>query len=83
MDIASWKQDGYVRRNLTTPVIDGRRVLFGDRFGSLSSLAFDDGRTLARVSAGSTAFASAPVVDRGVAFAQTIGGDVIAVALPR
>ena len=39
-----WKQDGFVRRGLTAPVIAGQRVLFGDRFGNCTVVSRDDDR---------------------------------------
>ena len=78
---SSWRVDGYVRRGLQAPVIEDRQILLADRFGAISSLSLDDGRTLARVQVGSTPLASAPVVVGDIAFAQSEGGDVIAIRL--
>ena len=46
---ALWKQDGFVRRGLTAPVMLDGRVLFGDRFGNFSVLSLTDGSPLARL----------------------------------
>ncbi|MGE3922230.1 MAG: outer membrane protein assembly factor BamB [Lautropia sp.] len=77
-----WKQDGYVRRGLTAPAVDGERVLFGDRFGNLTALSLADGTPLARLTLDGTPFASAPAIVDGVAYAQTVGGTVAAIAIP-
>lgn len=78
---AAWKQDGYVRRGVTTPIVADDRVLFGDRFGSLSLLSLADGVTLARLPLDGTPFASPPMIVDGIAYAQTVGGTVAAVAI--
>lgn len=77
-----WRQEGYVRRSLTQPVIAaGGQLLFGDRFGHLSVLSMDDGRTLARIEIDDTAFATPPVVADGTAYIQTLDGTIAAIAL--
>lgn len=77
-----WRQEGYVRRALTQPVIaSGGRLLFGDRFGHLSVLSMEDGRTLARIEIDDTAFATPPVVADGTAYVQTLDGTIAAIAL--
>jgi outer membrane protein assembly factor BamB len=78
---AIWKQDGYVRRTVTAPVIVDERVLFGDRFGSLNVLSLADGSPLARLVLDGGAPASVPVVAGDVAYVQTLGGTVTAVAI--
>ena len=77
---ALWKQDGYVRRGLMAPVLLDGRVLFGDRFGNLSVLSLADGSSLARLDL-DDAPSSAPVVAGDVAYVQTLGGAVVALAL--
>jgi outer membrane protein assembly factor BamB len=76
---AIWKQDGYVRRSLTAPVIVGERVLFGDRFGSFIVLSLADGTPLARLVLDGGEPTSVPVVAGGMAYVQTVGGTVTAV----
>ncbi len=77
-----WRQDGYVRRGLSAPVIaPNKRLLFGDRFGNLSVLSMDDGSTLARIEIDDTAFATPPLVVDDTAYVQTLDGTVAAVAL--
>ncbi|MBA3479431.1 MAG: outer membrane protein assembly factor BamB, partial [Lautropia sp.] len=78
---ALWKQDGFVRRGLTAPVIAGQRVLFGDRFGNFSVLSLGDGSPLARLSVNGTAPASAPVAVGDMVYIQTLGGTVAALPL--
>lgn len=76
-----WKQDGFVRRGLGAPVIVDERVLFGDRFGSLIVLSLADGAPLARLPLEGGTPASTPVVLDGVAYVQTLGGSVTALAI--
>lgn len=78
---AVWKQDGYVRRTLTAPVIVDERVLFGDRFGSFIVLSLADGSPLARLTPDGGVLASTPVVADDVAYVQTLGGTVTALAI--
>lgn len=76
---ALWKQDGYVRRGLSAPVIVDDRILFTDRFGSLIALSLADGAPLAQlVLAGGKATAPPIVADEAV-YIQTLGGRLIAV----
>lgn len=77
-----WRQDGYVRRRLTAPVVaDGDRLLFGDAFGRLSVLSMTDGRTLARIDIDDSPFATPPLVADDVIYSQTLDGTVAAVSL--
>lgn len=77
-----WRQDGYVRRGLTAPVIvSGRRLLFGDRFGTLSMLSMNDGQTLARVEIDGSPFATPPLAAGDAAYVQTQDGTIAAIAL--
>jgi outer membrane protein assembly factor BamB len=78
---ASWKQDGFVRRGVTAPVIVDGRVLFGDRYGSLSVLSLADGSPLARLTPGRSAPASAPVVVGDMVYVQTLAGAVVALPI--
>ena len=75
---ALWKQDGFVRRGLTAPVLVNNRIFFGDRFGSLHVLSLTDGSPLARVALSGGAPASAPVAADGTIYVQTLGGTVVA-----
>jgi outer membrane protein assembly factor BamB len=77
---AVWKQDGYVRRGLSAPVIVNDRVFFADRFGSLIVLSLGDGSPLARLVLEGGAAASAPIAAGDTIYLQTLGGRVIAVA---
>lgn len=77
-----WRQDAYVRRGLTAPVIiPGKRLLFGDRFGHLSVLSMSDGSTLARIEIDDTAPASTPLVVDDTAYVQTLDGTIAAIEL--
>jgi outer membrane protein assembly factor BamB len=76
---ALWKQDGFVRRGLTTPVLVNDRIFFGDRFGNLSVLSLADGSSLARIALSGGAPASAPEVVGTTVYVQTLGGAVAAV----
>lgn len=77
-----WRQDGYVRRAVGTPVITpGKRLLFGDAFGKLSVLSMNDGKTLARIDVDDTALATPPVVVDDTAYVQTLDGTIAAIAL--
>jgi outer membrane protein assembly factor BamB len=78
---ALWKQDGFVRRGLTSPVLVNDRIVFGDRFGSLSVLSLSDGAPLARLALDGGAPASAPVAVGGRVYVQTLGGAVAALAV--
>ncbi|MDO5103815.1 MAG: PQQ-binding-like beta-propeller repeat protein [Lautropia sp.] len=78
----AWRQEGYVRRRLTAPVVaDQDRVLFGDSYGRLTVLSLADGRTLAGIDLDDSAFATPPRVDDGMAYVQTLDGTVAAVTL--
>lgn len=77
-----WRQEGYVRRGLSAPVIaPGRRLLFGDRFGNFSVLSMSDGTTLARIEIGGTGLATPPLVAGDTAYVQTLDGTIAAIAL--
>ena len=77
-----WRQEGYVRRGLSAPVIaPGGRLLFGDRFGNFSVLSMSDGTTLARIETGGTGLATPPLVAGDVAYVQTLDGTIAAIAL--
>lgn len=76
---AVWKQDGYVRRSFSAPVIVADRVLFTDRFGSLVVLSLADGSTLGRLSLEGGNATGAPVLDDAVAYVQTVGGSLSAI----
>lgn len=77
-----WRQEGYVRRRLTAPVVaDQDRVLFGDSHGRLSVLSLTDGRTLAGIDVDDSAFATPPRVADGIAYVQTLDGTVAAIEL--
>jgi outer membrane protein assembly factor BamB len=76
-----WKQDGFVRRSLSAPVVVAERVLFGDRFGSFIVLSLADGSALARLVLDGGVATSAPVIAGDMAYVQTIGGTVSAVAI--
>ena len=77
-----WRQEGYVRRSLTAPVIiPGKRLLFGDRFGNLSILSMNDGKTLSRIEIDDSALATPPVVVDDTAYVQTLDGTIAAIAL--
>lgn len=78
---AVWKQDGYVRRGFSAPVIVDDRVLFVDRFGSLVVLSLADGSSLGRVVLDGGNATGAPVVDDGTAYVQTVGGSLSAIRL--
>ncbi len=78
---ASWKQDGFVRRGLTAPVLVDGRVVFGDRYGNVSVLSLADGSALARIDVGGKAPASTPVVVGNTVYLQTIGGTLAALPI--
>jgi len=75
---ALWKQDGFVRRGITAPVIVNDRIFFGDRFGNLSVLSLADGSPVSRIPLNGGAPASAPVVVDDIVYVQTLGGAVAA-----
>ncbi|MGE0310697.1 MAG: outer membrane protein assembly factor BamB [Lautropia sp.] len=87
-----WKQDAYVRRVMSAPVeVDGR-LLLTDRFGSLHVLDAANGAPLARVEADGSGFTGRPVLPTATgvtragdgaafAYAQTVGGSLVAVPL--
>ena len=76
-----WKQDAFVRRGLTAPVVVDRRLVFGDRYGNLSVLSLADGSPLARIELGGKAPASTPVVAGDTVYLQTLGGTVAALPI--
>ena len=77
-----WRQDGYVRRGVSTPVIvPDKRLLFGDRFGNLSLLSMNDGQTLARIEIDDSALATPPLLAGDEAYVQTQEGTIAAIAL--
>jgi hypothetical protein len=77
-----WRQDGYVRRGVSAPVIvPDKRLLFGDRFGNLSLLSMNDGQTLARIEIDDSALATPPLLAGDEAYVQTQEGTIAAIAL--
>ncbi len=76
-----WRQDGYAWRVMTRPALIGDYVVFGDRYGSINVLAAGDGRPLARHSPDGKAITADAVVDRRIAYFQTVGGTVAALPL--
>ena len=75
-----WKQDGFVRRGLTAPVLLDGRVVFGDRFDNVSVLSQADGSPLARFELDGPP-ASTPVAAGDTIYFQTLGGDVAALPM--
>jgi outer membrane protein assembly factor BamB len=75
---AIWKQDGFVRRGLTAPVLLDGQVLFGDRFGNFNILSLVDGKPLARIALKDGPPASTPTVMGDHVYIQTLGGTVAA-----
>ena len=78
---AIWKQDAFVRRGITAPILVERRVVFGDRYGSLSVLSLADGSPLARLELGGKAPASAPFAVGNTVYIQTLGGTLAALPI--
>lgn len=78
---AIWKQDAFVRRGVTAPILVERRVVFGDRYGNLSVLSLADGSPLARIDLGGKAPASAPVAVGDTVYVQTLGGTLAALPI--
>jgi outer membrane protein assembly factor BamB len=76
-----WRQDAYVRRAMTRPVLVGDYVVFGDRAGSIHVLAAGDGTPLARLSPDGKAITAAAVMSQRVAYFQTAGGSLVALPL--
>ncbi|HXH03510.1 MAG TPA: outer membrane protein assembly factor BamB [Candidatus Competibacteraceae bacterium] len=70
-----WKQDGLKGRRLSTPVVQGEYVVFGDFEGYLHWLSRDDGRMVGRVRADGAGIAALQVVD-GVLYALGRGGSL-------
>ena len=78
---AVWKQDAFVRRAVTAPLLSERRVVFGDRYGNLSVLSLADGSPLARIELGGKAPASAPLAVGDTVYIQTLGGTLAALPI--
>ncbi len=76
-----WRQDAYVRRAMTRPVVVGDYVVFGDRAGSVHVLAANDGTPLARVSPDGKPITAAAVLSQRTAYFQTAGGSLLALPL--
>jgi outer membrane protein assembly factor BamB len=76
-----WRQDAYVRRAMTRPVLVGDHVVFGDRAGSVHVLSANDGTPLARLSPDGKPITAAAVVSRRVAYFQSAGGSLLALPL--
>jgi outer membrane protein assembly factor BamB len=76
-----WKQDAFVRRGLTAPVVANQRVVFGDRYGNVNVLSLAAGSPLARIELGGKAPASTPVVVGDTVYLQTLGGTVAALPI--
>lgn len=57
-----WSIDKLQHRKLTTPLLLGRSVVFGDDFGVVHLLSKTDGQALARLTTDNSGVASAPVM---------------------
>ena len=76
-----WQQDGFARRNMSAPAVQGNYAVVGDYQGYLQWLQLQDGKLVARMRMGSTPIVSQPVVSDGVLVAQDASGRVAAFRL--
>jgi outer membrane protein assembly factor BamB len=78
----TWKQEGLLRRMLTTPVIQGEYAVVGDLEGYLHWLKLDDGQIAGRVRVQSAVLRGSPVItSNGVLLAMTTEGQLAAYQL--
>lgn len=78
----TWKQEGLLRRMLTTPVIQGNYAVVGDFEGYLHWIKLDNGEIAARVRVQSAVMRGTPVISsEGVLYALTTEGELAAYKL--
>jgi len=78
---AMWQQPALLRRDPTSPVVQGDYAVVGDFDGYLHWMKLSDGALAARLRASRDALRGAPVVSDGVLVVQSIDGDVSAYRL--
>ena len=79
---AVWKQDALLRRQLTTPVVQGDYVVVGDLEGYLHWLRLSTGEIVGRTRLGKDALRGTPQVSpEGVLYALNTEGDLAAYQL--
>jgi outer membrane protein assembly factor BamB len=79
---ALWKQDALVRRQLTTPVLQGEYVVVGDLEGYLHWLRLSTGEIVGRARVGKDPLRGTPQVSpEGVLFALNTDGELAAYQL--
>jgi outer membrane protein assembly factor BamB len=78
----TWKQEGLMRRMLTTPVIQGEYAVVGDLEGYLHWLKLDNGEIAGRVRVQRAVLRGTPVItSTGVLLVMTTEGDLAAYQL--
>ncbi len=77
-----WRQEQLARRDLSAPAVLGGYVIVGDYQGYLHVLDKTDGRPQGRIKLSGGSIRSAPLVDEGVAYIVTQGGNIAAVTIP-
>jgi outer membrane protein assembly factor BamB len=76
-----WKQQGLVRRGLTTAVVQGAYVVLADKEGYVHWLDSNTGDIKGRMSAGKSVRGSPVVSDDGIVFVQSTDGKLTAFGL--
>ena len=76
-----WQQNGFARRNVSAPAVQGNYAVVGDYQGYLQWLQLQDGKLVARMRMGSKPIVSQPVVADGVLVAQDASGRIAAFRL--
>jgi outer membrane protein assembly factor BamB len=76
-----WKQTGFVRRGLTTAVVQGAYLVLADKEGYVHWLDSNTGDIKGRMSAGKSVRGSPVVSDDGIVFVQSTDGKLTAFGL--
>lgn len=72
-----WTVERYKHRKLTTPLLLGRSVVFGDDSGTVHLVSRDDGTPLNRIATDGSGIAAAPVVASDTLVVVTRNGSVL------